>query len=82
MLRAWGFPSREEGASICLNVVRTNADAGIAWIYSYASDDKKKAYSVYDGPHPEARRTMAKLNGLLADHMRECARSQFLALTS
>jgi hypothetical protein len=57
----------EEGASICLHVVDNNADDGVTWVHSYVSDDKKKTYCIYDGPHPEAIRRAARRNGLPID---------------
>lgn len=63
------IPVSEEGASICLNVVDTNADDGVTWIHSYVSDDKMKTYCIYDGPDPEAIRKAAKRNGLPADRI-------------
>ena len=63
------IPLSEEGAAICLHVVDNNADDGVTWVHSYVSDDKKKTYCIYDGPHPEAIRRAAKRNGLPIDRI-------------
>lgn len=50
-----------EGAQRYLDVVERNADDGVTWIHSYVSDDRTRAFCVYDGPSPEAiRRTAAR----------------------
>ena len=61
------IPMTEQGAQACANVVKNNATAGVTWIHSYVSDDKKKTYCVYDGPDPEAIRKAAQRNGLPVD---------------
>ena len=58
------IPANDDGAAICLAEVERNADLGVTWVHSYVSEDKKKTYSVYDGPDPEAIRRAADRNGL------------------
>jgi hypothetical protein len=54
-----------------MTVVGVNAQAGVTWVHSYVSDDKKKTFCVYDGPSPEAIRKVAELNKLPVDKITE-----------
>lgn len=63
------IPVTEEGAAVCLNVVNNNAEDGVTWVHSYVSDDKKKTFCIYDGPHPEAIRKVAERNNLPVDRI-------------
>jgi hypothetical protein len=62
-----GIPSDAEGARACMSVVDNNADAGVTWIHSYVTEDKRKTFCIYDGPTPEAIRQTAARNGLPVD---------------
>ena len=62
-----GIPSDAEGARACMSVVDNNADAGVTWLHSYVTDDKRKTFCIYDGPTPEAIRQTAARNGLPVD---------------
>lgn len=44
-----------------------NDDAGIQWLYSFLSADKKKTYCLYEAPNPEAIRIAAARLGIPAD---------------
>ena len=44
-----------------------NDDAGVRWIYSFLSADKKKTYCVYEATNPEAIIEAAARLGLPAD---------------
>jgi hypothetical protein len=44
-----------------------NADAGVNWLYSFLSADRKKTYCLYEAPSAEAIREAARLNALPAD---------------
>ena len=46
---------------------RINAEAGVRWLYSFLSADKRKTYCLYEAPSPEAIRTAATRAGLPAD---------------
>jgi hypothetical protein len=46
---------------------RINAEAGVRWLYSFLSADKRKTYCLYEAPSPEAIRTAAARAGLPAD---------------
>ena len=62
-----GIPSDSDGARACMSVVDNNADAGVTWLHSYVTEDKRKTFCVYDGPSPEAIRQTASRNGLYAE---------------
>jgi hypothetical protein len=65
------IPPNAQGAQACMTVVGVNAQAGVTWVHSYVSDDKKKTFCVYDGPSPEAIRKVAELNKLPVDKITE-----------
>ena len=58
------IPITPEGADAVRKVVAANADEGVTWVHSYVSDDKTKTFCVYDGPSPQAIRSVAARNGL------------------
>lgn len=57
----------DDGARACLSVVRNNSDAGVTWLHSYVTEDRRKTFCIYDGPSPEAIRQSAARNGLPID---------------
>ena len=65
------IPANDEGATALGNVVKTNEGEQVTWVHSYVSDDKGKTFCVYDGPNPEAIRTVAVRNGLPVDTITE-----------
>jgi hypothetical protein len=65
------IPMTPEGATAVRKVVDTNAGEGVTWVKSYVSGDKKQTFCVYDGPSPEAIRSVAQRNGLPVDHITE-----------
>jgi len=44
-----------------------NADAGVSWIYSFLSADKKKTYCLYEAQNAEAIQEAARRAGVPAD---------------
>jgi len=44
-----------------------NDDAGVRWIYSFLSSDKKKTYCLYEAPSADAIREAAARLGIPAD---------------
>jgi Protein of unknown function (DUF4242) len=62
-----GIPSDADGARACLSVVDNNADAGVTWLHSYVTEDKRKTFCIYDGPTQESIRQTAARNGLPVD---------------
>jgi hypothetical protein len=62
-----GITPDHDGARTCLSVVQNNADAGVTWLHSYVTEDRRKTFCIYDGPSPEAIRQSAARNGLPID---------------
>jgi Ni,Fe-hydrogenase I small subunit len=52
-------------------VNRINGDAGVNWLVSFLSADKKKTYCLYEAPSAEAIREAARRAGLPADEIVE-----------
>lgn len=48
-------------------ITRINGDAGVQWLYSFLSADKRKSYCLYEAPDAEAIREAARRAGLPAD---------------
>ena len=65
------IPQTAEGAQACLGVVGRNAEEGVTWVHSYVTPDKKQTFCIYDGPSPEAIRTVAQRNQLPVDRITE-----------
>ena len=63
------IPVSDAGAATCLGVVDRNAEAGVTWVHSYVSDDKRTTFCVYDGPDPEAILRAAEHSGLPVDRI-------------
>lgn len=57
-------------------ITQVNADAGVQWLYSFLSADKKKTYCLYEAPNPEAIRDAAKKLNLPADVIVELGESR------
>ena len=49
---------------VCGEIVDPNAAAGVTWVPSYVSEDRRKTFDVYDSETPEAIRKTAAGNGL------------------
>ena len=47
--------------------VEQNERDGVTWLHSYVSEDRKRAFCVYDGPSPEAIRKTAARNDFSVD---------------
>jgi hypothetical protein len=61
------IPINDDGAKAIADVVATNASEGVSWVHSYVSEDKCHTFCVYDGPSPEAIRSVAERNSLPVD---------------
>ncbi len=57
----------EPSLDLADGINRINAEAGVRWLYSFLSADKRKTYCLYEAPSPEAIRTAAARAGLPAD---------------
>jgi hypothetical protein len=58
-------------------VSQANADAGVQWLFSFLSADKKKTYCLYEAPNPESIRAAAKKLNLPADVIVELGEQRF-----
>jgi hypothetical protein len=65
------IPINDQGIKAVQDVVDTNRTEGVTWVHSYVSTDKQKTYCIYDGPSPEAIRSVARKNGLPVDSVAE-----------
>jgi hypothetical protein len=65
------IPMTPEGATACTGVVDNNASRGVTWIHSYVTHDRRKTFCIYDGPDPDAIRTVAEKNTLPVDAITE-----------
>jgi Protein of unknown function (DUF4242) len=64
-----GLPVEAEGAKSRLDLVERNANAGVTWLHSYVSEDRRRSFCVCDGPSPEAIRKSAVRSGLPVDRI-------------
>jgi hypothetical protein len=55
-------------------VQRINDEAGVKWLFSFLSADKKKTYCLYEAPSADAIRQAAKRADLPADVIIEVSR--------
>lgn len=65
------LPMTDDGAKACARIVGGNAEAGVTWLHSYVSADRKTMYCVYDAPSPDAIRHVARRNDLPVDRITE-----------
>ena len=65
------IPQTDAGAKMVRAVVDNNAKDGVTWVHSYVVPDKTKTFCIYDGPSPEAIRTVAERNRLPIDRITE-----------
>lgn len=64
-------PTNADGAAAMRRVVDANAEGGVTWVHSYVNDDRTQTFCVYDGPSPDAIRSVADRNGLPVDSITE-----------
>ena len=57
----------EPSLELADGINRINDEAGVRWMYSFLSADRRKTYCLYEAPSPEAIRTAAARAGLPAD---------------
>jgi hypothetical protein len=65
------LPAGASEAGACKAVIEQHAWEGVTWLHSYVSDDRTKAFCVYDGPSPEAIRKTAAHDDLQVDVITE-----------
>ena len=68
-----------EGATLLEAV---NADAGVQWLFSFLTADKRKTYCLYEADSPDAIRAAAERAGLPADVVVEVDRTSADAIRS
>ena len=56
------------------SIRRINDEAGVKWLFSFLSADKKKTYCLYEAPSAEAIRQAAKRANIPADVIIEVTR--------
>jgi hypothetical protein len=61
----------EATPEVAAAVNEINDDAGVEWLISFLSADKKKTYCLYEAPNAEAIREAARRAGLPADSVIE-----------
>jgi hypothetical protein len=52
-------------------MIAINSAAGVTWLRSYVSADRRSSFCICDGPTPEAIRHAARRNGLPVTHITE-----------
>jgi hypothetical protein len=57
----------EENRQAADEINLINADAGVKWLISFLSVDKKKTFCLYEAPNAEAIREAARRAGIPAD---------------
>jgi hypothetical protein len=50
-----------------LGITKINDDAGVKWLFSFLSPDKRKTYCLYEAPDAESIRRAAKMANVPAD---------------
>lgn len=65
------FPVGSDGRNTAAKVGDKNSTEGVHWVHSYVTEDDRMTYCIYDGPSPEAIRTVAQHNGLPVDSITE-----------
>jgi hypothetical protein len=55
-------------------IQRINDEAGVKWLFSFLSADKKKTYCLYEAPSADAIREAAKRANIPADVIIEISR--------
>jgi hypothetical protein len=57
----------EPNAGVVRRILDVNEQAGVHWLFSFLSADKRKTYCLYEAPDPDAIRDAARKAGLPAD---------------
>jgi hypothetical protein len=61
-------PQSRQAAS---SVIGNNAEAGVVWLHSYVTPDRRRTFCIYDGPSPDAIRQAAERNRLPVERITE-----------
>jgi hypothetical protein len=65
------IPANAEGLQMVQTIISNDILDGVTWIHSYITADKRKSFSIYDAPTPEAIRRAAGRNSLPVDRIVE-----------
>jgi hypothetical protein len=65
------FDATESGTDAIRKVLDANQIAGVEWLFSFLSADRKKTYCLYEASSPEAIREAARIAGIPADSIIE-----------
>ncbi|MGQ0617802.1 MAG: DUF4242 domain-containing protein [Acidimicrobiia bacterium] len=65
------IPVDDSGRETVAKVVANNATQGVTWLHSYVTGDAQTTFCIYDGPSPDAIRSVAERNGLPIDSITE-----------
>ena len=55
-------------------IEEANSDAGVKWLFSFLSADRRRSYCLYEAPNPDAIVTAARRAGMPADVVTEVER--------
>jgi hypothetical protein len=55
-------------------IEEANADAGVKWLFSFLSADRRRSYCLYEAPNSDAIVTAARRAGMPADIVTEVQR--------
>ena len=55
-------------------IEEANADAGVKWLFSFLSADRRRSYCLYEAPNSDAIVTAARRAGMPADVVTEVER--------
>ncbi len=55
-------------------IEEANADAGVRWLFSFLSADRRRSYCLYEAPNSDAIVTAARRAGMPADVVTEVQR--------
>jgi hypothetical protein len=64
----------DPGADDVRAIEAANADAGVRWVFSFLSADRRRTYCLYEADSPEAIREAARQANLPADAITEVGR--------
>ena len=62
----------DSGAAACRDaVIRANASAGVTWLHSFVTPDRRRSFCIVDAASPEAIRVAAQATALPVDRITE-----------
>jgi hypothetical protein len=64
-----GLLADAEPDGACTLLIGSHAQAGVTWVHSYVTLDRRRSWCICDGPSPEAIRVAARAGGLPVDRI-------------